>query len=79
MGTLEECIRAVEAHGTAEVAMTHMMEMEERGLFHDEAPLQGVMEEPTVCRQPTTLRSVEHTIALNLLCNTSLCCTDLEK
>ena len=70
MGTLEACIRAVETYGTAEAAMNHMIEMEERGLFHDEIPLKGLMKEPAVCIQPTILRSVEHAIALNLPCNT---------
>ena len=30
MGTVEQCIRAIELYGTAHIAINHMMEMEQR-------------------------------------------------
>ena len=79
MGTPEECIRAVETYGTAEVAMNFMMEVE-GGLFHDvKVPMQYGLEGPPIHIQQTVIRFVEKTVALNLLCYVFLYFTDLKK
>ena len=64
IGSTEECIRAIEAFGTAQIALDHMMEMEEG--FFQEAPvlMQHEMEIPVhsqmtvpVSAQPVTMGS----------------------
>ena len=62
IGSTEECIRAIEAFGTAQIALDHMMEMEE-GFFQEApVPMQHEMEIPVhsqmtgpVHTQPVTM------------------------
>lgn len=73
MGTPEECIRAIEAHGTAQIAMDHMMEVEEGALFEDvSVPMQYGVEECAVPIQTTDIGSVYSNMYLyNHVCSIS--------
>ena len=62
MGTPEQCVRAIEMHGTAHEAMDHMMEIqieEDDGFFQGgvSIPTEPVLEEPSLPSQHVT-RSV---------------------
>ena len=69
MGSSEECIRAIEMHGTAYVAINHMMEMEL--VEEDEVLFQGAPVQRTVEVHPCQyIKSVYHyhlSLGVNLL------------
>ena len=51
MGSVEECIQAIEVYGTANMAFNHMMELQEKGPLSEESLL-PVSEGHTVLALP---------------------------
>ena len=46
MGSIDECIRAIETYGTAHLATNHMMEMEEDEAFFQDGKVKSFEELP---------------------------------